>query len=126
MSCLFDSLSHYIENVSSHELRSMVTEYLEKDPVFFEELDNHGRLSSLLKYEDPRFSLASYVQSMKQDSTWGGAIEIRAFCELFQVRVVVRIYSNEKTIEFFPQNKDPHHTVEIGYTGNHYVPIAMS
>lgn len=126
MSCLFDSLAHYIDNVSSQELRFMITEYLEKDPVFFDELDNYGRLSSLLQYEDARFSLPAYVKNMKEESTWGGAIEIRAFCELFQVRVIVRVYSNKKSIEFVPQSQNPHHTVEIGYTGNHYVPISIT
>lgn len=125
MSCLFDALSFYIENVDGQTLRTMISEYLQQDPLFF---DEKNRLSSVLQMDDQPMSLDAYVQNMKQSSTWGGAIEIRAFCELFRARVLVKILDPRHphdVIEFLP-HAPPDSTVEVGYTGNHYIPIRIS
>jgi hypothetical protein len=57
----------------------MITKYLSHDPVFFEDTDN-GKLSSLLQLEDTPVDLETYVKNMSDPNTWGGAIEIYAFC----------------------------------------------
>ena len=33
MSCLFRSLSYFIQNVNENELRDIIVDYLEKDPI---------------------------------------------------------------------------------------------
>ena len=126
MSCLFDSLSHFLSNVEAHELRLMITKYLSHDPVFFEDTD-HGRLSSLLQLEDTPVDLETYVKNMSDPNTWGGAIEINAFCNMLNARVEVHVMQNNQTIEFLPKNTSapPVITFRIGYTGNHYIPISI-
>lgn len=125
MSCLFDSLASFIENMDALQLRLLLTNYLANDPIFFHELQSAGRLSQWLQFENANTtSLQSYVHMMSQPSTWGGAIEIRAFCDVFNARVLVLVYETKKTIEFVPwQQNDATVTLMIGYTGNHFEPI---
>ena len=125
MCCLFDSLASFIENMDPLQLRLVLTNYLANDPIFFHELQSGGRLSQLLRFENAQTpSLQSYVQTMSHPSTWGGAIEIRAFCDVFNARVLVLVYETRKTIEFLPwQPNDATVTLMIGYTGNHFEPI---
>lgn len=116
MSCLFDSLSTFLIDVDSGQLRRMITQFLATDPSFFEE--ESGRLSDILSVDNVQ--LGDYVNTMSSPHTWGGAIEIRAFCEMFRTRVLVEIHG--RTIEFLP--KQPYQcTARIHYTGNHYEPI---
>ena len=79
MSCLFRSLSHFIENVNENELRDILVDYLEKDPILIGD-DTH--LKQILSTQNS--NIDSYTKTMRQRSTWGGAIEIRAFC-LYQL-----------------------------------------
>jgi hypothetical protein len=68
-----------------------------------------------------------YLQSMNQDSTWGGAIEIKAFVNLFNVNVTVHIPQMNKAVEFVrdEQQKSNYPTVNILWTGNHFVPLKV-
>ena len=122
MSCLFDSLASYIENMDASRIRQLITEYLARDPIVFPDLDaGEGRVSQWLRFEDPQYSLQTYVDAMAQPSTWGGAIEIRAFCELFNARVMVYLYQTQHTIEFRPHHvTDDTVSLWIGYTGDHF------
>jgi len=128
MSCLFDSLSHFVNGLDASELRKKIVEYLSKDPIFFSDLQEQGKLSVLLgsDRESPS-NLENYIHQMSQEQTWGGAIEIRAFCDMFNVRVIVKILANNKDIEFVPgnSNEPPPNNIMIGFTGNHYVPIIL-
>jgi len=120
MSCLFQSLSAFIKNISSTDMRRMIVEYLEKDPVIFKNPDQ--RLSDILNIDN--VPLVHYIEMMKKDYTWGGAIEIKAFCELFSCRVIVIVLSSKKQIEFCPSVI--HHKMpefRISWDGGHYEPI---
>lgn len=118
MSCLFDSLSTFLKDTNPSQLRQMITEFLARDPSFFEE--ESGKLSDILRVDNVR--LEDYVNAMSSPNTWGGAIEIRAFCEMYRVRVMVEIHG--RTIEFLP--RQPYQcTARIHYTGNHYEPIEI-
>ena len=119
MSCLFDSLSSFLTDINSTQLRHLVTQYLSTDPSFFQE--DSQKLSDVLGVDDVQ--LGDYVANMANSHTWGGAIEIRAFCEMFQTRVLVEIHG--RRIEFLPK-EEPRFTIHLHYTGNHYEPISIS
>lgn len=126
MSCLFDSLSHFVQNINASELRKMIVDYLAKDPLIFDDLKEKGHLSDILQFENNQsVSLPQYIHHMSNSNAWGGAIEIRAFCEMFKARVMIKVYSDGKFIEFIPDTCAPTATFNLGYTGNHYEPISV-
>ena len=70
---------------------------------------------------DSNMSLPQYINNMSNQNTWGGGIEIKCFCNLFNIKVNVHISNN--IIEFLPSKNTPIGQVNILYTGNHYEPI---
>jgi hypothetical protein len=62
---------------------------------------------------------------MRNTSTWGGAIEIQAACNLYNVNITVRNYrdNNGKNIEFLPVTNQASRTIELEWTGGHYEPV---
>ena len=116
MSCLFQSLCTFIHNLDAHQLRQMICNYLQQDPLImgerfstwlvaldegesasspsFRNIIPHGRgmtdrISVLHNMNVNDRTVQSYVTHMRQPSTWGGAFEIHVFCELFRARVLV-------------------------------------
>lgn len=118
MSCLFDSLSFFTQH-NSRELRTKVVSYLSTNPV----LMNDATFEEIMKWEES--DNGRYLQSMDLDSTWGGAIEIKAFVNLFNVNVFVHIPHVKNIVEFVrdEQRKDYFPTVHILWTGNHFVSL---
>lgn len=118
MSCLFNSLSYHTKNYTSPQLRTMICDYLQTDPILIEDKNFSSLLGSKQK-------LNSYVKNMRSPHTWGGAYEIRAFCEIFQVIVYVRTSSHRRDIEFRPHelNIDHPKIVRIDWNGFHYEPL---
>jgi hypothetical protein len=121
MSCLFRSLSYYIQNVNENELRDIIVDYLEKDPILIGQ-DTH--LKDILKVQNT--TISDYTAQMRQRHVWGGAIEIRAFCELFDMKVIVFVIRENRNIEFIPSSHDIkpiHNSITISWTGSHYEPL---
>ena len=119
MSCLFDSLSYFISNLNGAQLRKEITDFIQQDPIMIEP---NVRLSSLL--ESDHISIHNYVQEMRQTSTWGSAIEIKAFCEMFQVEVHVELLHEKRTVEFIPKvNQNHNKYIKICWNGNHFTPV---
>ena len=115
MSCLFNSLSQFLK-IDSNRIRQQICDYLsENKPIidglntnFIFNLDNNN-----------------YVNNMRHQSTWGGAIEISTACNIWNIRIIVH---NKTTypptnIEFLPINKVYFHTINLEWTGNHYEAI---
>ena len=121
MSCLFDTLATFIPGIDSSTLRHMICQYLKRDPVIFDDM----RVSSIMPIEDIQNkslirTLEEYVDWMSQITTWGGAVEIKCYCDIFLESVCVE-HAN-KTIEFYPRKS---HEVTgivrcIKYNGRHY------
>lgn len=146
MSCLFRSLSHFVYNLGVDELRQIICNYLESDPLImgdkfsswlkilssndssFPRDGGHNNLNihsfMMLGTEDTNSCVASYVSTMRQSSTWGGGIEIHCFCELFDTRVLV-LGQHSKPIEFIPSYGKYENTIHISYNGFHYEPLKM-
>ena len=123
MSCLFRSLSHFIENVNENELRDIIVDYLEKDPIL---IGNATHLKSILQIQNS--TISTYTQQMRRRHVWGGAIEIRAFCELFNMKVIVYVIRENRNIEFISScfdKKPVDKCIQISWTGSHYEPMKI-
>ena len=124
MSCLFNSLNHFIKE-GSCEIRQKICNYLQENKPIMDGLDTKVILS---------FENNDYIQQMRLMSTWGGAIEIQAACNIWNMQVIVKNYRNKgkkgkkgkkenKDIEFIPLHGNIKKTIQIYWTGGHYEPI---
>jgi hypothetical protein len=116
MSCLFKSLAHFIHNIDEHTLRTYICDYLNTNPCLIDDIQ-----LDIITRLDSNMSLPQYINNMSNQNTWGGGIEIKCFCNLFNIKVNVHISNN--IIEFLPSNNTPIGQINILYTGNHYEPI---
>jgi hypothetical protein len=118
MSCLFHSLSRFVEEDSS-SLRKKICDYLATNPMLFGDVT----ASSAMEWDGVR---GDYVHHMRSTSTWGGAIEIKAFCNLYGMKVVVENIRdrNGDTIEFVPESgAENSREIRITWSGGHYEPL---
>jgi hypothetical protein len=106
--------------MDSHTLRKNIVAYLSQDPIL---IGNDMKLSDILKIESIQFP--DYIQEMNLDSTWGGAIELRAFCNLYRCRVIVLSSVNNRPITFEPSSfhENIDNTYYLLWNGNHYEPV---
>lgn len=115
MSCLFNSLSHFI-NESSSKIREKICDYLEFNLPIIENISTN----TILEMEEK-----NYVKNMRKSSTWGGGIEIQCACNIYNSTIIViNIRNNPHTsIEFIPLHKKIEKIIKISWNGGHYEPI---
>jgi len=98
MSCLFNSLQHFIGE-DSYTIRQKICDYLQENKPIISDLDTNTVIS---------FEQLNYIKKMRLPSTWGGAIEIQVACNIWQLRIIVKNYriharrGPNKDIEFLP------------------------
>ncbi|NDE16897.1 hypothetical protein EBZ80_18390 [bacterium] len=120
MSCLFDSLASFVGTTGA-VVRERICAELDTDPTLFP--DSPLRVSETHDASTPH---AAYVQQMRHPATWGGAIEIKCFCDLYAAHVHVHMVHRGHTILSFT----PTHAVDapvvchLGYNGSHYWPLS--
>ena len=112
MSCLFDSLSTFV-NASPTSLRNMICNYLDTNPLLMDDLT----AESVIKAECDG-DLKKYTTSMHNPLTMGGAIEIKAFVNMFRINIIVLSIPNNKMIEFIQPGNEV--TKKIRWTGGHF------
>ena len=120
MSCLFRSLAVFVRGMDEDALRHVICDYLEKNPMIMDDLS----LRDVLIGEG--VGAEDYVRSMRHRAAWGGAIEVKAFCEIYQVGVIVRIQQTGKEILFRPSSAARAtriNAVVIEWQGAHYEPV---
>jgi hypothetical protein len=109
MSCLFKALSNFIAD--NHEtLRSKICDFLEQNPILFADI----RVNDIVKWEKD----SNYIINMRNSETWGGAIEIKSFCEMYKIQVNVHI-ANNRIINFIPLDGLVS-IINITWNGNHF------
>jgi hypothetical protein len=130
MSCLFNSLSHFIPQTDPQAIRARICDYLQANLPIIDGMATHDVLQL-----DSSTSPDQYIGAMRSPSTWGGAIEIQAACAIWNARIVVHdIRSGHgQTIEFLPVSNDatdatnatnsPDKTFELEWSGGHYEPV---
>lgn len=117
MSCLFDSLSYFI-NSDSNSIRQKICDYLQANKPIIEGLPT----DLILSLDGP-----GYISKMRNSSEWGGGIEIQSACNLWSVRIIVHtLTGNRRKIEFLPVNGRFKYTIQITWNGVHYTPVEDS
>lgn len=117
MSCLFNSFSALIGE-PAQAIRGRICDFLATDPALLDDLS-----ASLVIAIESGKQLVPYVQTMRSPSTWGGAIEIRAFVQLWKRAVKVYVIRTRRWIEFPYTGSDAGSECKISWTGGHYEPI---
>jgi len=121
MSCLFNSMSHFLP-LSSDQIRSDICGYLAADHPLIDGIETR----QILELD----AGANYINKMRNPRTWGGAIEIQAACNLWRLRIVVRnICTRDRTrpsIEFLPVTASFDRTIELEWSGGHYEPVRVT
>ena len=114
MSCLFESLSHFI-NIDPNNIRQIICNYLENNGNIIEGLDTKFILS---------LDGNNYIENMRQSYTWGSAIEIQAACNIWNMQIdICNIRNNNNIIECIPLNKIISKKICITWNGNHFEPL---
>jgi len=120
MSCLFNSLSYFINN-DSFTIRQTICDYLEENKPIIDGLNT----KEILQYEND-----NYIQNMRNTSTWGGAIEIQSACNIWNLRIFVlnnrdsgNRDSGNRAIEFIQVFGQYDRTIYLNWTGGHYEPV---
>lgn len=114
-SCLFSSIGYLIDHKNFNEetklqYRQLLVNYLEKNN--FEQ----GILE--LPKED-------YIENIQDPSTWGGAIELKVFSDMFQIEIAsIDVQSNR--VDIFGQDKNYPQRIYVIYNGVHYDPLVMA
>jgi len=118
MSCLFNSLSYFI-NENSYDIRQKICNYLAEAKPLIDGFDTQ----LILQFENP--SAQAYIDNMRNSSTWGGAIEIQAACNIWNLTIRVANYRDrtDKHIEFIPVLGSSQRIINIYWTGGHFEPI---
>lgn len=113
MSCLFDSLARGIWKKNGAELRREICDYLDSGV----EIDGSSVDNLTIWTED--MNKRDYIHRMRQNNTFGGALEIKAFCNMYKKNVKVDSLPNHKEIEFIG-NADDNSWIVLTWNGGHY------
>lgn len=117
MSCLFNSLSHFTRE-APQAIRGRICDYLAGDPALVDDMS-----ASLVIALESGKDLGGYVAHMRSPSTWGGAIEIRAFVQLWRRPVRVWVIRTRRWIEFPCSDAGAGAECKLSWTGGHYEPM---
>jgi len=115
MSCLFNSFSRIVGEAAP-TIRSRICDWLATNPVLSEDMQAADAIMI-----ESGLSLDRYVERMRSAHTWGGAIEIRAFVQLWKRPVRVQVIRTGRWIEFPCVNGGAE--CRISWTGGHYEAI---
>ena len=120
MSCLFDSLHFFIPSLTPLQIRYKICDYLQQNKPVIDGIET----SVLLSLDDG--TAEQYVWRMRSPSTWGGAIEIQAGCNIWRTSIIVhnRRGHEDSDIEFLPVKGAAQSIVAVRWTGGHYEPVA--
>ena len=118
MSCLFNSLSYFL-NEPSYNIRQQICNYLQENKPIIDGLDT----KFILDLEN-----LNYVENMRNPGTWGGAIEIQSACNLWKSKIIVKDIRNHDNniIEFIPINADIEKTMYLEWSGGHYEHVRIN
>jgi len=116
--CLFRSLGVAMK-LNHKELRNIACIYMLKNQ---NKKIKGTSIKQWIKYESDQ-DIRSYIKNMRQDGTWGGAIEITMLTKIFDINVfVLKNKENGKGYKiistFITDNKN--RNIFLNYDGTHY------
>jgi hypothetical protein len=100
---------------SADTVRAKVVDYLSLNPTLLGDIKSNDAM----QWESGSCP-QSYIQHMRQPSTWGGALEISAFSKLYNKNVIVHNIrdSNTQIIRF--SNPSAKSSIGVSWNGHHY------
>jgi ubiquitin thioesterase OTU1 len=114
-SCLFSSIAYLIDREnynedSSLKFRQIIVNYL---------LDNEFDNNLLDQPKD------EYIEFIQNPKNWGGALEIKMFSEIFEIKIItIDVKTNRADI--FGEDKNYDTCIYLLYNGIHYDPLVMN
>jgi len=131
MSCLFNSFSSFqniVNKDNSLTIRQKICDFIATNPILFDDIN----VDNIIEWET-NMNLQAYVKNMRSTFTWGGAIEIKCFCEIYNCNVEVVNIRNEGCITLLTRNilfqNSKNETsldfplIRISWNGGHYEPL---
>ena len=114
MSCLFVALARFIPGTTATQLRHDICDHLSENPML-----NDLRASEYVKIETGE-TLEIYIKRMRSTLTWGGALEIKAFCDMQTAHCFIWLNNGNK-IEFtYNSARTTRRVVHISWNGSHF------
>lgn len=119
MSCLFNSLSYFLD-LHNNEIRQKICDYLEENKPIMDGIET----KSILEMEG-QGGFHSYIANMRRTHTWGGAIEIQVACNIWSAKIFVKCLrgKDNSIIEFLPISGQIKRDFSLEWTGGHYEPV---
>lgn len=114
-SCLFSSIGYLLDHKNFSETTKLQYRQL---------LSNH--LESIT-IEEATLGMPKneYIDNIQNPSTWGGAIELKLFSDMFQIEIAsIDVQSNR--VDIFGQDKKYPQRIYVVYNGVHYDPLVMA
>jgi len=113
-SCLFSSVGYLLDEKfdenTKYKYRQLLINYLESKKIDISVLGT---------------TKEDYINQMLDINTWGGAIELKLFSELFQTKIVsIDIQFNR--LDIFGQDQNYINQIFVLYNGVHYDPLVMA
>lgn len=68
-------------------------------------------------------TLEKYAYKMRHPQSWGGAIEIKAFADMFHKNIKLISIPNRKTIDFLTNQSSRSPWITLRWNGKHYDPV---
>ena len=114
-SCLFSSIGYLLEKNeydinTKYRYRQLLVQFLENYPNIEDILDCPKN---------------DYIDKIINPNSWGGAIELKLFSEMFQVEIA-SIDTLSNRIDIFGQDCNYTNRIFIIYNGIHYDPLVMA
>lgn len=115
MSCLFNSLGRLLD-IPTNDMRQIICDYLAANKPIMDGMST----ADIVALESPQ-----YIANMRNSHVWGGAIEIQAAVNHWNIRILVENRRDGKSpIEFLPLHGSPTKILTIYWTGGHYEPVS--
>ena len=126
MSCLFQSLQVFL-HIEHNQIRQNICDYLEQNKPIIDGMSTDDLLA-IQDNQNPNQNNNNYVANMRLLSTMGGAIEILAACNIWNLKIIVINIrdKNSRNIEFLPIHNNIQQQICLTWNGGHYEPHKQS
>ena len=114
-SCLFSSIAYLLNKDNFNENSSLMYRLMIVDHI--NSTDIGEDMLGMSKTE--------YIEKISQTSTWGGAIELKFFSEIFNVQIA-SIDVQSGRLDVFGEMEDYEKRIYMLYNGIHYDPLVMN
>ena len=114
-SCLFSTIAYLIDKDNFNENSGLIYRIMIVDYIKDNEISN-----DILGMEKDE-----YIKKISEQTTWGGAIELKLFSDIYQIEIASLDVQSGR-IDIFGETNDYDRRIYILYNGIHYDPLVMN